>query len=76
MKLKEGIDMSVFMEAAKECTGEIFFHSAEGDIINLKSLISQYVLASIIRRPGLLDDGQIVCTQDEDYQKLADFLQQ
>ena len=75
MHLKENINMSDFVEVAKGCSGEVFFHSDEGDIINLKSLLSQYVLASIACKPGLLKNARVVCTQDEDYAKLADFLQ-
>lgn len=75
MNLKGDFNMADFLETAKTCTGEVFFHSAEGDIINLKSLLSQYVLASIACKPGLLKNARIVCTQDEDYAKLADFLQ-
>lgn len=67
--------MADFMEAAKNCTGDVFFHSVDGDIINLKSLLSQYVLASIACKPGLLRNARVVCTQDEDYAKLSDFLQ-
>lgn len=75
MNLKENFNMADFMEAAKDCTGDVFFHSEEGDIINLKSLLSQYVLATIACKPGLLKNARIICTQDEDYAKLTDFLQ-
>ena len=75
MNLKEDCNMGDFIEAAKDCVGEVFFHSAEGDIINLKSLLSQYVLSSIACKSGLLKNAHIVCTQDEDYAKLAEFLQ-
>lgn len=75
MNLKDDFSMADFLETAKTCTGDVFFHSSEGDIINLKSLLSQYVLASIACKPGLFKNAHIVCTQDEDYAKLADFLQ-
>lgn len=75
MNLREDFNITDFMEVAKSCTGDVFFHSAEGDIINLKSLLSQYVLASIACKPGLFKNARVVCTQDEDYAKLADFLQ-
>lgn len=74
MKLKEGIDVLALLDVAKDCSGEVFFHSAQNDILNLKSLISQYVLVSIYRKPGLFEDAKIVCTNDDDYTKLADFL--
>lgn len=75
MHFKEDFNMADFMETARDCTGDVFFHSVEGDIINLKSLLSQYMLASIACKPGLLKNAQVVCTQDEDYARLADFLQ-
>lgn len=74
MKLKEGIDVLAFLDAAKDCSGEVFFHSHQNDILNLKSLISQYVLVSIYQQPGLLEGAKIVCTNDDDYARLADFL--
>ena len=67
--------MADLIEAAKDCTGNVFFHCEGGDIVNLKSLLSQYVLASIACKPGLLKNARVVCTQDEDYARLADFLQ-
>ena len=75
MKLKEGIDVSAFLEAARNCEGQIFFHTAGGDILNLKSMLSQYVLVSIVCNPSLLEEAQVVCTQDEDYQKMEAFLE-
>lgn len=75
MKLKEGIEMSALLDSAKDCTGDVFFHSTEGNIINLKSLLSQYLLASIACKPRLLDKAEVVCTKDEDYAKLSDFLE-
>lgn len=75
MNLKEDFNMGEFMAVAKNCTGDVFFHSKEGDIINLKSLLSQYVLASIACRPDLLKNARVVCTKDEDYAKLSEFLQ-
>lgn len=74
MKLKEEIDVIAFLEAVKKCDGEVFFHSAEGDILNLKSLLSQYVLLTVLCNPGLLKNALVVCTQDDDYNKLADYL--
>ncbi len=75
MNLKKDFNMADLMEVARDCTGDVFFHSVEGDIINLKSLLSQYMLASIVCKPGLLVNARVVCTQDEDYARLADFLQ-
>lgn len=74
MKLKESVDVKAFLDAARECLGDVFFQTAEGDILNLKSLLSQYVLMSVLGNQNLLKNGQIVCMQESDYEKLGDYL--
>lgn len=75
MRLKKDIDMNAFLEAAKKCDGSVFFQTTEGDILNLKSLLSRYVMMSIMGKPHLLESAQITCVQEDDYQKLAEFLE-
>ncbi|MCH5339562.1 MAG: hypothetical protein J1E03_12325 [Acetatifactor sp.] len=76
MRLKKDIDMNAFLEAAKKCHGAVFFQTTEGDILNLKSLLSRYVLMSIMGKPHLLESAQITCVQEDDYQKLTEFLEE
>ena len=33
MKLKEHVDMAAFLDATAKCAGDVFFHSADGDIL-------------------------------------------
>lgn len=75
MRLKEGIDVNDFLAAAEKCTGQVFFHTADGSILNLRSMLSHYVLVSILCNKSVLDDSQIVCTQDDDYQLLQNYLE-
>lgn len=75
MKLKKDIDINEFLKVAQTCSGSAFFHTSEGDILNLKSLLTQYALMSILGNNHLLESAQIVCVQEEDYQKLAAFLE-
>lgn len=75
MRLKDGFDIHSFVKATENCTGQIFFHTSEGDILNIKSLISEYLMVSILCNKSLLKDSQVICTQDEDYQVLKDFLE-
>lgn len=75
MKLKKDIDLSAFAQAAQNCEGSVFCQTTEGDILNLKSLLSQYVLMSVMGNSHMLENVQITCVQEEDYQKLADFLE-
>lgn len=74
MRLKDNVDVSMFLETAEKCSGDVFFHTHEGDILNIKSLLSRYVVVSVCK-PGELQKARIVCTDEEDYVVLSDFLQ-
>lgn len=73
MKLKENVDLSALLAAAESCSGDVFFHTNDGDILNVKSLLSRYVVVSVCK-PGELQHSRVVCTNEEDYNVLADFL--
>ena len=74
MKFKDSVDINAFLDTAKQCSGDIFLQTNEGDILNLKSLLSRYVLMSIMGNPGLLQSAQVTCVQEDDYQLLTDYL--
>ena len=44
MHLKADTDMSNFLSAVRQCSSEVFFETQEGDCLNLKSILSQYIL--------------------------------
>lgn len=73
MKLKENIDMIAFMDKTKQCHGDIYFHTSEGDSLNLKSTLCQLIMATLLSSPKLLYSGEIICTEDADYNTLQDF---
>lgn len=74
MKIRENIDIVSFLDRTKECLGDVFLHTTEGDILNLKSLLSQYVLMSILCNPELLRNARVICTDENDYLSLSDYL--
>lgn len=74
MRLKETVDVSSFLAATEKCTGDVFIHTHEGDILNVKSLLSRYVVVSVCK-PGELQKARVVCTDEEDYAVLSEFLQ-
>lgn len=76
MKLKKNIDLNQFWEVARKCEGDVFLQTTEGDILNLKSLLSQYTVMSIMGHNHVLENAQVVCVQEENYQKLAEFLEE
>ncbi|MCM1058282.1 MAG: hypothetical protein NC517_11840 [Firmicutes bacterium] len=73
MRLKETVDVSEFLAATEKCSGDVFFHTHEGDILNVKSLLSRYVVVSVCK-PGELQKARIVCTDEGDYSVLSDYL--
>lgn len=48
MWLRTEIDMAEFLNAVQKCSGEVVFTTDEGDRLNLKSTLSQFVLVSVM----------------------------
>ncbi len=74
MKLKEMIPAVPFLNAVKTCPGEVFFRTPEGDRLNLKSLLSEYIFIGILENPLLRNAGEICCENDADYALLEEYL--
>lgn len=74
MKLKPNINITLLLEQAKSCEGDITFQSAEGDILNLKSTLSAYIFATITDEPDLIKNGEIICQNTNDYKLLSDYV--
>ena len=76
MKLKEDVVLVEFLQRAKQCTGEVYFKTVEGDILNLKSQLSQYVFlaASVSENTQHLLKGEIDCQNKTDYECLLPYL--
>lgn len=73
MKLKNEINVAAFLEAVKECEGSVYFKTVEGDQLNLKSLLSQYILIYIMENNELMEEGVIDCSLEKDYALLEKF---
>lgn len=74
MKLRQDINLLEFLTKVQQCRQDIFFYSEEGDQLNLKSVLSQYMLTAVFSDKALIDGGEIVCTNADDYQNLAHYL--
>lgn len=73
MKLKADADLVEFIHAVKACRKDVCFVTKEGDRLNLKSTLSQYLFVALISSPELLYSGQIAY-EPEDLPKLEGFL--
>lgn len=74
MKLKALNQYIDFVEAVQGCKGEVFFCSAEGDRLNLKSMLSQFLFAAACGDRAFLTEGHVECASVGDYQRLAPYL--
>lgn len=75
MKLKKNINVQAFLETVKKCDGNVYFKTTEGDQLNLKSLLSQYILISIIENREFIRNGIIEYSMEADVPMLAQFLE-
>lgn len=74
MKMKPDIPFQDFLNKVQCCSGEVVFSTADGDLLNLKSTLSQFVFAVAVSKPELTADGKVICTCQEDYNLLAEYL--
>ena len=74
MKLKENADLIEFIKTIKKCRQNVFFCTSEGDRLNLKSTLSQYLFSVLTGNRELLQNGKIECQEPSDYQMLEDYL--
>ncbi len=75
MKIKKNIPVESFLETVRKCEGSVYFKTLEGDILNLKSLLSQYILVSIIDNEELMANGAVDCSRESDVALLAQYLE-
>lgn len=76
MRLRKDANLSAFLMAAQASEGGVFFITTEGDQLNLKSTLSQFVFAVATNTSALPLDGKVLCEADSDYLLLTDYLDQ
>jgi len=76
MKLKHLDQYIDFIEAVQTCTADVYFCSDEGDRLNLKSTLSQFLFASICGDRDYLRGGTVVCQNEGDYDRLSSYLEE
>lgn len=74
MKLRDKIDYSAFLRNVQKCSGEVLLVTPEGDQLNLKSTLSQFVFTAALS--GSLDftDAKLVLADSEDAALLEAFV--
>ena len=76
MKLKQLKQYIDFIEAVQTCSEDVYFCSEEGDRLNLKSTLSQFLFASICGDRDYLRGGTVLCQNSADYNRLSPYLEE
>lgn len=80
--MKEGTNMRLtnisniekFFEVVDSCSGKVELVSSEGDRLNLKSKLSQYVSLAKVFADGEIKELEIIAYEPEDVDKLMKFM--
>lgn len=74
MKFNNITDVDKFFEVVDSCKGKVELVSEEGDRLNLKSKLSQYVSLAKIFSDGAIPELEIIAYEPEDVNKLLQYM--
>ena len=74
MKIQNISDIEGFFKVVDKCKGKVELVTGEGDRLNLKSKLSQYVSLAKIFSNGDIPEMEIVAYENEDVERLIDFM--
>lgn len=75
MKIDNIKDIDGFFKVVDQCKGKVELVTGEGDRLNLKSKLSQYIsLANIFSVKENIPEMELVAYDAEDVQKLINFM--
>ena len=74
MKVQHITDIEKFFQVVDSCKGKVELVTGEGDRLNLKSKLSQYVSMANIFSNGEIPELEIIAYEPEDTEKLIQFM--
>lgn len=75
MKVQNITDVEKFFQVVDSCEGKVELVTGEGDRLNLKSKLAQYVsMASIFSSGAEIPELEIIAYEPEDTTKLINFM--
>lgn len=74
MKVSNIKNIEKFFEVVDSCKGRVELVTGEGDRLNLKSKLSQYVSLANIFSNGEIPELEIVASEKEDIELLMNFM--
>lgn len=76
MKIQNIDDVESFFKVIDECKGPVELVSPEGDRINLKSKLSQYLSIASMFSNGYIKELELVATDKDDVERLINYMYQ
>ncbi len=74
MKVQNIKNIEKFFQVIDKCAGKVELVTGEGDRLNLKSKLSQYVSMANIFSNGEIPELEIIAYEPEDIGKLVNFM--
>ena len=74
MKIQNISNVEKFFQVVDTCSGKVELVTGEGDRLNLKSKLCQYVSMAKIFSDGTIDELEIIAYEPEDIKKLVNFM--
>ncbi len=66
MKLRPDVDVVDLMRRVARCEGDVFFDTSDGDHLNLKSALCQYVFGVLAEDSDSMENGLLTCENEAD----------
>lgn len=74
MKIKNITNPQRFFDVIQHCKGRVELVTSEGDRLNLKSKLCQYIALTQMFKDARIDDVEIIVSEPDDIALLLDFL--
>ena len=74
MKVQNITDIDKFFEVVDRCSGKVELVTGEGDRLNLKSKLSQYVSIANIFSNSEIPELEIVAYEPDEIERLTEFM--
>ena len=74
MNIKNISEPQTFFEGLNKCKGSVELVTSEGDRLNLKSKLCQYIALTQMFKDASIDEVELVVSEPEDMSMLLDYL--
>ena len=74
MKIQNITNVEKFFQVVDSCKGKVELVTGEGDRLNLKSKLSQYVSMAKLFSDGTINELELIAYEPEDITKLVHFM--